>query len=208
MSVTNPVRLRGAAVLTALALLTAGCGGGDDEPAAAATTAPTPGAFVAGDAGVKPFVDPPCRAPRKAEERDAPGVTKAAAELRKLGAKTAHASRYAGLVPCVPTKTIVIFRVPMPGKEFKAAAEKIARKNKVDVTFVDALFTHKQAVATKKAVLGRFADLDRAGAPFAFVRLHENGTAEVGVRANLAGAENVMVDLLDRAFVVLVPEAS
>lgn len=207
MSVHAPARMRAGIAVLALTLLVAGCGGAD-EPSAAATTAPSPGAFVAGEAGVKPFVDPPCRAPRTAAERDAPGVAKAAAELRKLGDKKRFASRYAGLVPCVPTERIVVFRVPIPGKDFTTAARKIARKHRVEVAFADALFTYAQAQATKRAVLDRFAKLDLAGAPFAFVRIRENGTAEVGVRANVAGAERVVADLLDRVFVVLVPGAA
>jgi hypothetical protein len=57
-------------------------------------------------------------------------------------------------------------------------------------------------------VLEQFARLDEAGAPFAVLRVRENGTVEVAVRANVAAAEQVLADLLDRIYVVLIPEES
>jgi hypothetical protein len=195
-----------AACLLAPGLLS-GCG------SAADTAQPTPVATLNGDspvvaigqAGVKPFVEPACPISRglKAD----PGVTRAAEQITALGEKR-YAGGYAGVIPCLSSGRVVVYRVRSAGTEFLRAVTKIARAQNVEVTFADALFSYKQAEATRKAVLAQFARLDEAGAPFAVLRVHENGTVEVAVRANVAAAEQVLSTLLDRIYVVLIPEES
>jgi hypothetical protein len=194
----------------ALALLLAACGGGEDAeagPSAAPTLSGANPVVAIGTAGVKPWADPPCPAPRTVADRSDPAVTRAADQITKLGEKH-YAAGYAGVVPCVPAGRLVVFRLPSTKSAFTAAASRIASAQRVDISFSDALFSYKQAQATKKAVLGQFARLDDAGAPFAVLNVHENGTVEVAVRANVQAAEQVLKDLLDRIYVVLIPEES
>jgi hypothetical protein len=195
---------------SALALVLTGCGGGEDAeagPTAAPTLSGQNPVVATGKAGVKPWVDPPCPAPKKVGDRSDPAVTKAAGEISTLGEKR-YAGSYAGLVPCIPAGRIVVYRLPRADSAFAAAATRIGRAHRVEIAFEDALFSYRQAQATKKAVLGQFARLADAGAPFAVLNVHENGTVEVAVRDNVAAAEKVLADLLDRIYVVLIPEES
>jgi len=204
--------LRGVALLAApaLALVLSACGDGDESasaPSAAPTLSGGNPVVATGTAGVKPWIDPPCPAPRKVTDRADPAVTRAAEQITKLGEKH-YANGYAGLVPCLTAGRIVVFRLPDTKSQFAQAVSRIGKDQGADIDYEDALFTYKQAQATKKAVLGRFAQLDDAGAPFAVLNVHENGTVEVAVRANVAEAERVLSDLLDRIYVVLIPEES
>lgn len=194
-----------ASVLTAA--LMAGCGG--DEQAAAPTPVPAldgdSPVVATGAAGVAPFVEPTCATSRRIQAN--PRVTEAAEQIAQLGEKR-YPGGYAGVIPCLSSGRVVVYRVPSAGTEFQRAVTRIARKQNVEATFDDALFSHKQAQATRQRVLEQFARLDEAGAPFAVLRVHENGTVEVAVRANVAAAEEVLADLLDRIYVVLIPEAT
>ncbi|MBA3743863.1 hypothetical protein [Sporichthya sp.] len=185
--------------------LLSGCG--EDGSTAAPTPAPTLSGespvVATGQAGVKPFVEPTCPTPRT--PKVAPGLTRAVEQITKLGEKR-YGGGYAGAIPCVPAGRVVVYRVPSAGTDFMRAVTRIARAQNVEATFADARFSYKQAQATRKAVLEQFARLDEAGAPFAVLRVHENGTVEVAVRANVAAAEQVLSDLLDRIYVVLIPE--
>ncbi|HUR73321.1 MAG TPA: hypothetical protein VMZ00_03550 [Sporichthya sp.] len=199
------------ALLLTGSLLTAGLltGCGDHEQAAPPSPVPTlNGAspvVAIGQAGVTPFVEPDCPTPRRA--RANPGVTSAAEQIAQLGEKR-YGAGYAGVLPCLSSGRVVVYRVPSAGPVFLRAVNKIARAQNVEATFAEALFSYKQAQATRKAVLERFARLDEAGAPFAVLRVRENGTVEVAVRANVPAAEQVLSDLLDRIYVVLIPEES
>lgn len=203
---TSSSRPRALGLATALLVL-GGCGG--DGSTAGPTPEPTLSGespvVATGSAGVKPFVEPACPTPRTV--RAAPGLTRAVERIAKLGEKR-YPGGYAGVIPCVPGGRAVVYRVPSAGADFMRAVTKIAREQNIEVTFDEALFSHKQAQATRKAVLGRFARLDEAGAPFAVLRVNENGTVEVAVRANVAAAEQVLADLLNRIYVVLIPEES
>ena len=194
-----------APVLTAALL--AGCGG--DEEAASPTPLPSldgdSPVVATGAAGVAPFVEPTCATSRRAQPN--PRVTEAAAQIAKLGEKR-YPGGYAGVIPCLSSGRVVVYRVPAAGTEFQRAVTRIARKHNVEATFDDALFSYKQAQVTRQRVLEQFARLDEAGAPFAVLRVHENGTVEVAVRDNVAAAEQVLADLLDRIYVVLIPEAT
>ena len=195
------------AALLAAALL-AGCG--SDEPQAASPTpVPTLGGgspvVATGAAGVSPFVEPECATSR--QSRANPGVTRAAEQIAELGEKR-YPGGYAGVIPCPSSGRVVVYRVPSADNVFTRAVTRIARAQNVEATFDEALFSHKQAQATRKRVLEQFARLDEAGAPFAVLRVNENGTVEVAVRANVAAAEQVLADLLDRIYVVLIPEAT
>jgi hypothetical protein len=197
-------------VAPALALAIAGCGDGGSTatgPSAAPTLSGANPVVAVGTAGVKPFVDPPCPAPRTIADRSDPAVTRAADQITELGEKR-YAGSYAGVVPCIPAGRIVVYRLPRANSAFARAAGTIAKRQRVDLEFADALFSYRQAQATKKAVLGEFARLDDAGATFAVLNVHENGTVEVAVRANVEAAEKVLSALLDRIYVVLIPEES
>jgi len=196
--------------LLAASVLLAACGDGGESaatPSAAPTLSGANPVVAVGTAGVQPWVDPPCPAPKKVEDRSDPAVTRAAEAITSLGEKR-YAGSYAGVVPCIPAGRLVVYRLPRANSAFSAAATKIAEAQGVDIEFADALFSYRQAQATKKAVLGQFARLDDAGAPFAVLNVHENGTVEVAVRANVPAAEQVLSDLLDRIYVVLIPEES
>lgn len=199
------LRTRALAACLVVAGLLTGCG--DDEATAVPTPAPTLSGespvVAIGEAGVRPFVEPACPTPRT--PKAAPGLTRAVEQITKLGEKR-YGGGYAGAIPCVPAGRVVVYRVPSAGTDFMRAVTKIGRAQSVEVTFADARFSYKQAQATRKAVLERFARLDEAGAPFAVLRVHENGTVEVAVRANVAAAEAVLNDLLNRIYVVLIPE--
>lgn len=192
-------------VLT-VALLTA-CGG--DEQAASPTPLPAldgeSPVVATGAAGVSPFVEPTCALTRRAQANER--ATRAAEQIAKLGEKR-YPGAYAGVIPCPASGRVVVYRVPSAGNDFMRAATRIARGQNVEATFDDALFSHKQAQATRERVLEQFARLDEAGAPFAVLRVHENGTVEVAVRSNVAAAEQVLADLLDRIYVVLIPEST
>lgn len=194
-----------APVLTAALL--AGCGG--DEEAAGPTPVPAldgdSPVVATGTAGVAPFVEPTCATSRRVQAN--PRVTEAAEQIARLGEKR-FPGGYAGVIPCLSSGRVVVYRLPSAGTEFQRAVTRIARQQNVEATFDDALFSHKQAQATRQRVLEQFARLDEAGAPFAVLRVHENGTVEVAVRANVGAAEQVLADLLDRIYVVLIPEAT
>lgn len=196
-------RVRVPAAVAGMVLVLAGCA---DDPAAEAPPEPT-AVVTEGSRGVDPFAEPECRAPRSDGEQADRGVERAEAEVRRLGAKKFD-SRYAGVVPCVPEERVVVYRVAGESRKLEQAARKVGNRRDVQVEFADALFTRKQAKQTKRGVLDSFARLDQAGAPFAMLRIHENGTVEVGVRSGVAAAEQVLGELLDRIFVVLVPEAA
>jgi hypothetical protein len=200
--------LRVSLAVPVLALTLAACGHHDESAAEPTPVAALNGAnpvVAVGSQGVKPFVEPPCPAPRRFADRSDPAVTRAADQIRTLGEKH-YASGYAGLIPCVTTGRIVVYRLPSTRPSFAPKVAAIAKQRHVDVSFSDALFSFKQAQATKKAVLGAFARLDDAGAPFAVLNVRENGTVEVAVRSNVPAAEQVLHDLLDRIYVVLIPE--
>ena len=134
-------------------------------------------------------------------------MTSAAQQIAQLGEKR-YPGRYAGVIPCPASGRVVVYRVSPGGNDLQRAVTRIARKHNVEATFDKALFSHKQAQATRERVLEQFARLDEVGAPFAVLRVHENGTVEVAVRANVAAAEEVLADLLDRIYVVLIPETT
>jgi predicted nucleic acid-binding Zn-ribbon protein len=200
------VRALLSATVAAAALL-AGCGG--EEEAAAPTPVPAldgeSPVVATGAAGVTPFVEPACALTRRAEANER--ATRAAEQIAKLGEKR-YAGTYAGVIPCPASGRVVVYRVPSVGNDFMRAVTRIARDQNVEAAFDEALFSHKQAQATRKRVLEQFARLDEAGAPFAVLRVHENGTVEVAVRSNVAAAEQVLADLLDRIYVVLIPETT
>lgn len=196
-----PCRVGVPAVLSGVVLVLAACG---DDPAAEAPPEPT-AVVTEGSRGVDPFTEPACRAPRSDSEQADRGVERAEAELRRLGMKKFDA-RYAGVVPCAPEERVVVYRIGGQSRKLEQAAKKVGTKHDVKVAFAAARFTLKQAEQTKDAVLDSFARLDTAGAPFAMLRLHENGTVEVGVRSDVAAAERVLAELLDRIYVVLVPD--
>jgi hypothetical protein len=190
---------------SALVLALSGCGGGDGAEQAAAS--PTPVAAVgpqSGSGGVDPFEDPPCDEPADEDDLDSPGVRKTAEALRELGEED-YGDDYAGLVPCVTEDRVFVYAVDGGSKPFRKAAAKIAKKNKVTLKWKDAAFSRDDADAARRAVLERFDDLDRAGAPFANVLATENGTLKVSVRSDVTAAERVLSALLDRIYVVLAP---
>ncbi|WP_019874623.1 hypothetical protein [Sporichthya polymorpha] len=202
-------RARALAPVVLVAVLVGGlaaCGGDGDEVAAPTPLATLDGespVVAIGQAGVKPFVEPTCPTPRRV--RTDSDVTKAAAEIAQIGEKR-YRKVYAGVVPCVPAGRVVVYKLPEGGSALMRAVERIGRDRNVEVTFAEALFSYRDAQATRKSVLSQFARLDEAGAPFAVLRIRENGTVEVAVRDNVAGAEAVLTDLLDRIYVVHIPE--
>lgn len=196
------------ALLLALPVLAGGLAGcGDGEDVAAPTPVPTldgeSPVVATGKAGVEPFVEPPCPTPRRV--RTDTGATDAALAIAKLGEKR-YRSVYAGVLPCVSSGRVVVYKLPTGGSALMRAVTRIARDRNVEVGFAKALFSYQSAQGTRKAVLEQFARLDEAGAPFAVLRIRENGTVEVAVRANVDAAEKVLADLLDRIYVVLIPE--
>ncbi len=193
--------------LPVLAGVSAGCGDGEDV--AAPTPVPTldgeSPVVATGQAGVTPFVEPLCPTPRRV--RTDTGATQAALDIAKVGEKRFR-NVYAGVLPCISSGRVIVYKAPTGGSALMRAVTKIARNRNVEASFAEALFSYQDAQATRKAVLEQFARLDEAGAPFAVLRIRENGTVEVAVRANVAAAEQVLADLLDRIYVVLIPEES
>jgi hypothetical protein len=99
-----------------------------------------------GKAGVQPFVEPDCPTPRTVKAN--PGVTRAAEQIAKLGEKR-YGGGYAGVLPCLTSGRVVIYRVPTAGSEFLQAATRIARAQNVEAAFAEALFSYKQAQVTR-----------------------------------------------------------